>query len=128
GRYRMYSHNGVGLATVAVAGLVLAGCSGTLDGSAQPASPVRETLSQGQSADSSESREASDSESPSENLPSNGAPKVETPLDASGLKDNLCMAMNDKQAEQFPGEFAGAEITDEGYCVWKYYQDPFRLA
>lgn len=123
----MWSRSRVVLGVTVAAGLALAGCSGSADGSAQPVHSTQQTTATGQNTESSGSQETNLPGSSEENLPQNGAPAVKKPLDASMLKDDLCDSITDKQAKQFSGEFVGSEMDDKGYCTWTYDKDPFRL-
>lgn len=109
----MYRHASVAFA--AFASMLLAGCGGPVNGSAQPVSDNHNT---------SHSKQGDGS--PDQDLPQNGAPAVENPLDASVLENDPCEAMNSEQAEEFPGDFEGADV-DQGDCVWTFEGEDYRL-
>jgi|GEM_PF-2369339 len=119
----MWTRNHATLGMFAVVGALLAGCSGAVDGSAQP---VASSDRHASGAPGTESSLPDDTDVSEDNLPKNGAPPVEDPLDASTLKDDLCSAMTDEQAQKFPGKFVGTEM-DEGFCSWPYNKGSFRV-
>jgi len=115
----MWTRNHLTLSTLAVIGVLVAGCGGAVDGSAQPVSTSAHSSSSSQQTDSA----LPDGDGSERDLPQNGAPEVEDPLDVSMLRDDLCAAMTEEQAKQFPGDFAGSETDDKGYCTWAYEGD-----
>lgn len=123
----MWSRNRVFLGVIAAAGLALAGCSGSADGSAQPVHSTQQATATGKNTESSASQRTNLPGSSEDKLPQNGAPAVENPLDVGTLENDSCASITDKQAKQFSGEFVGAEMDDKGYCTWTYDKDPFHL-
>jgi hypothetical protein len=97
---------------VATLGLiVVAGCTTTSEGAPLP--------------DSTSTSEApSSGESPSDDLPSDGAPEVEDPLDASHFEQNPCDALTSEDAEALnvptPGE--PTEVAFGKGCRWRNKQ------
>jgi len=122
----MWSRSRVVLGAIAVTGLILSGCSAAADGSAQPVPSGQLPSSTEQNTEPSVSQGEDSSGSSGGDLPKNGAPAVEDPLDASMLQGDLCSAITNKQAQQFPGEFVGSKIKNSE-CVWTYDKDPFHL-
>lgn len=109
------------MTVIAVAGLVLSACSGAADGSAQSTSASNVGTSTEQELESSH---LPDSNSSSNDLPKNGAPHVENPLDVSMLKGDECAAMTEKQAKEFPGNFDETRMRNDD-CEWIYRDDMF---
>lgn len=104
---------------IAVIGVVVAGCNSSADGSAQSLLPS----SKASSTEQQDPTPSGEDDTDAEDLPQNGAPTVEHPLDASMLEDDLCAAITKEQAKRFPGELQGSEIGDKGYCDWTYDND-----
>lgn len=100
-------------AVVSLCGVSLVACNPAADGSAEPLPGKQQATSNSQ-------------ESPSKDLPKNGAPAVKEPLDVSSIKDDPCEAMTEKQAGEFPGTLLNTE-TRSGKCAWKYEGDRYRL-
>lgn len=112
------------LGLIAAAGVLLAGCDSTSDGSARSVSDSNQPASTGLSSDSSGAHNPDRADG---DLPQNGAPAVNDPLDVGVVKDDLCAAITDDQAERFPGELVESGTDGEDYCTWKYEKDMFRL-
>src|SRR5699024_5471669 len=103
----MWTRNHATLGMFAVVGALLAGCSGAVDGSAQP---VASSDRHASGAPGTESSLPDDTDVSEDNLP----------------KDDLCAAMTDEQAQKFPGKFVGTEM-DEGFCSLPYNKGSFRV-
>lgn len=96
--------------TVLVASLtlaVVAGCTTTSEGTPLP--------------DSNATTDAPSPDEPGGDLPSNGAPKVENPLDVSQFEQNPCAALTPEQAQELKVPATG-EQQDNGVgltCYWR---------
>jgi hypothetical protein len=97
-----------GAAVAAVSLVVLAACT-----TAAPGTPIPDQVN------STETPTSGDS--PTEELPSNGAPKVENPIDATHFEQNPCDALTPAQASRLnvPPEGQAADTEFGGGCIWR---------
>lgn len=102
------------MAIVALSVVGLAACTTTTAGSPAPRHNAPSADSTGQASSSTE-------ESPEDDLPSDGAPKVESPLDAGEFEQNPCGALTSAQTQELRLDPTG-EPADDGFgkgCGWR---------
>lgn len=104
----------MGIAVLAVSALGLASCTVTASGN-----PIPDQVNSSENPTSGNSPSSEDP--PDDELPSDGAPKVENPLDASHFEENPCDALTPDQANELNVSTTGtrADTSFGKGCLWR---------
>jgi len=95
---------------------ILGGCTTTSHGQAEPPHPATSETTTGSSAGST----SSSTSVSAGDLPSDGAPKVQNPLNAARFEQNPCLALPAEQAKQLniPSQGTPTDIELGKSCEW----------